>query len=120
MSSTVADIRKAGESGHLLASTVDNLVAWIEGGFLPQWATGSIGELISREEWGELNDRFYTALKFGTGGMRNRTIGNIVTKEERGGSGPDDEPAHAAVGTNMMNDFNVVRATIGLYRYACR
>ncbi|HSH08790.1 MAG TPA: phospho-sugar mutase, partial [Oceanipulchritudo sp.] len=29
-------------------------------------------------------------------------------------------PAHPAVGTAMLNDFNIVRATIGLYRYCER
>lgn len=119
MSSIVARIREAGASGQLLASTVDNLVSWLEGGFLPSWAEESITELVRAEAWNELNDRFYTALKFGTGGMRNRTIGNFVTDAEKGAPSEIGTPEHAAVGTNMMNDFNVVRATIGLFRY-CR
>ena len=121
MNPIVADIRKAGESSHLLTSSVDNLVSWLEGGFLPQWAVASIEELVSQQAWDELNDRFYTALQFGTGGMRNRTIGNRVTQAEKGTpQGSMQTPAHAAVGTNMMNDFNVVRATIGLFRYSAR
>ncbi len=32
----------------------------------------------------ELNDRFYRTLSFGTGGLRGRTIGKIVTAAERG------------------------------------
>lgn len=111
-------IQAAGQNGDLMASSVDNLKAWLSGGFLPGWAEDSIAELIEAGEWNELNDRFYTALKFGTGGMRNRTIGNILTKAEEGTLSEMGTPAHAAVGTNMMNDFNVVRATIGLYRYA--
>ncbi len=120
MSSIVADIRKAGESGQLMASSVDNLVSWLEGGFLPDWAVSSIGELVSGAHWNELNDRFYATLQFGTGGMRNRTIGNVLTTAEKGTPGQMETPEHAAVGTNMMNDFNVVRATIGLFRYAQR
>ena len=37
---------------------------------------------------GELNDRFYKTLAFGTGGLRGRTIGKIVTKAERGEAAP--------------------------------
>lgn len=119
-SSIVAKIRAAGETGSLLESTVKNVTDWLEGGFLPTWASASIGELVEAEAWSELNDRFYTALQFGTGGMRNRTIGNILTEAEKGTPSPMETPEHAAVGTNMMNDFNVVRATIGLYRYSAR
>jgi phosphoglucomutase len=120
MSSIVAKIKEAGAAGQLLESTVQNVTAWLEGGFLPEWASASIGELVEAKAWSELNDRFYTALQFGTGGMRNRTIGNVLTEAEKGIPSPMETPEHAAVGTNMMNDFNVVRATIGLYRYCAR
>ncbi len=118
-------IQEAGERGDLLPSTLDNLEAWITGDFLPDWASTSIGELIENEEWIELNDRFYQYLKFGTGGMRGRTIGRVITPTEQGNEDPSSlregttkqSPAHPAVGTNVLNDFNVVRATIGLFRY---
>jgi len=64
-----------------------------------------------------LNDRFYRYLEFGTGGMRGRTIGVVAAAAETGTLGPGGTPAHPGVGNNMMNDFTVVRATIGLYRY---
>jgi phosphoglucomutase len=64
-----------------------------------------------------VNDRFYRYLEFGTGGMRGRTIGVVPTAAETGTPGPLGTPAHAGVGNNMMNDFTVARATIGLYRY---
>ena len=35
-------------------------------------------------EWTELNDRFFRTLAFGTGGLRGRTIGKVVTNAERG------------------------------------
>lgn len=44
----------------------------------------AVTELIDTGEWQELNDRFYRTLSFGTGGLRGRTIGKIVTAAERG------------------------------------
>ena len=118
--STIDTIRKAGEAGLLLPGSVKNLSSWLEGGFLPDWALSSLEELIDGEHWDELNDRFYQFLAFGTGGMRNRTIGRVVTAAERGNPGPQETPEHPAVGTAVLNDFNIIRATIGLYRYCDR
>ncbi|MEX2043843.1 MAG: phospho-sugar mutase, partial [Opitutus sp.] len=64
-----------------------------------------------------MNDRFYRHLEFGTGGMRGRTIGVVATAAETGTPGPGGSPEHAAIGSNMMNDFTLIRATIGLFRY---
>lgn len=111
-------IKDAGSEEQLLESSVRNLTEWIEGGFLPDWAEASIRELVEAGEWDELNDRFYQMLAFGTGGMRNRTIGRVVPKAEKGTPGPQETPEHAAVGTAVLNDFNVVRATVGLFRYS--
>jgi phosphoglucomutase len=113
-------IRVAGRAGQLLESTVRNLDAWCEGDSLPEWARASIAELVDAGAWDELNDRFFQTIAFGTGGMRNRTIGAIVTAAERGAAGPAATPTHAAVGSALLNDFNVIRATIGLYRYCDR
>lgn len=77
-----------------------------------------IDELVDTEEWNELNDRFYKTLEFGTGGLRGRTIGKIVTSAERGDAGPNDRPQFPCVGTNAMNFANVNRATQGLVAYA--
>ncbi len=77
-----------------------------------------IDELVDAEEWNELNDRFYKTLEFGTGGLRGRTIGKIVTSAERGDAGPNDRPQFPCVGTNAMNFANVNRATQGLVAYA--
>ena len=120
MENLVQKVKTAGEAGDVLASTVENVTAWLEGGFLPAWAEASLAELIEDGHWSELNDRFYKALEFGTGGMRSRTIGRVVAAAEKGTPGPLGTPEHAAVGTAMLNDFNIVRATIGLYRYAAR
>src|SRR5436189_189226 len=76
-----------------------------------------IDELIAARAWPELNDRFYQTLAFGTGGLRGRTIGKIVTAEERGSSRKDERPQFPCVGTNAMNFFNISRATQGLVAY---
>jgi len=104
------------KSGQLLPSAADNLTAFLAAK-LPAWAGASIEELVNRGEWAELNDRFYRYLEFGTGGMRGRTIGKVTAKSETGTVGPIGEPEHAAIGSNMLNDFTLVRATIGLFRY---
>jgi phosphoglucomutase len=117
---TITKIKQAGQNGQLLESSVTNLTDWLEGSFLPQWARASIEELIQKENWDELNDRFYQFLAFGTGGMRDRTIGKVVTQSEMGDSAKGETPAHAAVGTAVLNDFNIIRATVGLFRYCDR
>jgi phosphoglucomutase len=84
---------------------------------LPAWAQESLLELIDRGEWNELNDRFYRYLEFGTGGMRGRTIGVKTAAAETGTINEQGSPAHANVGSNLLNDFTLVRAVIGLHRY---
>jgi phosphoglucomutase len=64
-----------------------------------------------------LNDRFYKTLAFGTGGLRGRTIGKIVTKAELGTPQALGRPEFPCIGTNAMNTFNVSRATQGLVAY---
>ncbi len=113
-------IVEAGNTGKLLASTVKNLTDWLQADFLPDWALASIEELVRESQWDELNDRFYQFLAFGTGGMRNRTIGRYITESEKGTPGPQGTPEHAAVGTAVLNDFNIIRATVGLYHYCNR
>ena len=98
----------------LLASSKETLLSWLSGSFLPDWALESLNELVESGAWDELNDRFFKNLSFGTGGMRGRTVGKVSTKVEQG-VGP--EPVYPAVGANYLNDFNVLKATIGLFRY---
>lgn len=109
-------IQTAAKSGNLLESTASNLQEWLSAD-LPAWVGESVCELVDQEAWDELNDRFYQYLAFGTGGMRGRTIGRITTKVELGEPGPLGTPAHAAAGANVLNDFTLVRATVGLFRY---
>jgi phosphoglucomutase len=77
----------------------------------------SVNQLVDGGEWSELNDRFYQTLAFGTGGLRGRTIGKIVTAAERGTATEDERPEFPCVGTNAMNFFNINRATRGLVAY---
>ena len=77
----------------------------------------SVGELVDGAEWAELNDRFYQTLAFGTGGLRGRTIGKIVTAVECGKARENERPEFPCVGTNAMNFFNISRATRGLVAY---
>ena len=115
--SLIEKIETAGAAGSLLKSTVLNLKNWASADFLPDWAGASIVELVENEQWDELNDRFYQNLAFGTGGIRGRTIGNVPATAETGTLSAIGSPEHAAVGSNVLNDFNLVRATIGLFRY---
>lgn len=115
--SLIAKIEAAGAEGLLLKSTVVNLLLWANADYLPAWAGTSIAELVEHQEWEELNDRFYQNLAFGTGGIRGRTIGRVSTSVETGQLSQLGSPEYAAVGSNVLNDFNLVRATIGLFRY---
>jgi phosphoglucomutase len=112
----VEKIQSAGAAGHLMPAAVENMQAFL-GADLPEWAVSSITELVDAAAWAELNDRFYVYLAFGTGGMRGRTIGKVSTQAEQGESGAAGAPAHAAIGSNVLNDFTLIRAVIGLYRY---
>ena len=112
-------IAQAAKDGKLLPGAAENLTAWSQAG-LPDWATQSMTELIERGEWSELNDRFYRYLEFGTGGMRGRTIGVVTAKAETGQIGATGSPAYANVGCNMLNDFTLIRAVVGLYRYVSK
>jgi len=60
-----------------------------------QFFRGQVQQLLNDGDWAELNDRFYTDLAFGTGGLRG-VIGG---------------------GYNRMNPFTVRRATQGLANY---
>ena len=115
--SLIEKIESAEAAGALLQSTAINLKKWASADFLPEWVGASINELIEKEEWEELNDRFYQTMVFGTGGIRGRTIGKVTASAETGTLSAQGTPEHAAVGTNVLNDFNLIRATVGMFRY---
>jgi phosphoglucomutase len=109
-------IERAVADGHLMASTAKNVRSLLAGATADLYFN-SVNELAYNSEWSELNDRFYQTLAFGTGGLRGRTIGKIVTSAERGNAGEDERPQFPCVGTNAMNFFNINRATQGLVVY---
>ena len=116
MSELSKRIEQAVIDGRLLESSARNIGQMFVRSSSPV-AAESIGELVEQGAWDELNDRFYKTLAFGTGGLRGRTIGKIVTVAERGTPQPLDRPEQPCVGTNSMNYYNISRATQGLVAY---
>src|SRR6266571_5517075 len=102
--------------GQLLKPAAKNIRALLRGA-PSDLSSLVIDELVAGGKWEELNDRFYKTLEFGTGGIRGRTIGKIVTVAERGSAGPNERPEFPCVGTNAMNFYNINRATQGLIAY---
>ncbi len=100
----------------LLPSSRQNIAALLQRSPSPL-DTASVLELASAGAWDELNDRFYRQLAFGTGGLRGRTIGKIITAAERGNATSGQPPQFPCVGANAMNFANVSRATQGLVSY---
>lgn len=109
-------IESAVRAGQLMPSAAANINAFLAAA-LPDWAEASIRELVERQSWSELNDRFFREIEFGTGGIRGRTIARVATSPETGTPGPFGVPEHAAVGSNMLNDITLARAVMGLFRY---
>ncbi len=116
MTDLTTRLQQAVSAGQLLESSARNIGLMLARSSSPVYVE-SIGELVAMGAWEELNDRFYKALAFGTGGLRGRTIGKIVTAAERGTPQPLDRPERPCVGTNAMNFYNISRATQGLVAY---
>jgi len=110
-------LNKAVEERHLLESSHKNICEFLDLEPLPKWVSESLDELVNAENWREINDRFHSHLAFGTGGMRGRTIGNVVTVAEKGDTKEGATPEYAAVGSNTLNEFTLLRATKALYLY---
>ena len=120
-------LEAARKRGDILKETCDNILHFLDQNS-EKWMAESLAELVESKSWTELNDRFFKSLAFGTGGLRGRTIGNVVTEAERGKVHPSSRdhgietgalgrPERPAVGTNCLNDANVRRATQGLVDY---
>jgi phosphoglucomutase len=107
---------EATRAGELRVSAAENIRELL-GASVSTVYVAAVSELARAGEWAELNDRFYRTLAFGTGGLRGRTIGKIVTTAERGAAAENERPQFPCVGTNAMNFFNVSRATQGLVAY---
>ena len=116
MSTLLDSIAAAEAAGTLLSSSAENIRAMLARGSSPL-AEEVITELACTARWEELNNRFFRTLAFGTGGLRGKTIGEVVTKAEAGPGRPDGRPEHACIGTNAMNEYNIARATRGLATY---
>src|SRR5438874_5675129 len=116
MPSLLEQIDGARSDGKLRPDAAEN-IRRILSGEEGDFAVRVIGELSQANEWEELNDRFYKTLAFGTGGLRGRTIGKIVTPSELGAPTALGRPEFPGVGTNAMNYSNVGRATHGLVIY---
>src|SRR2546429_1466679 len=116
MPSLLEQIDRALSDGKLRADAAEN-IRRILSSTESDFAARVIGELSQANEWEELNDRFYKTLAFGTGGLRGRTIGKIVTPSEHGTPTALGRPEFPCVGTNALNYFNVGRATRGLIVY---
>lgn len=109
-------IQAAVAAGQLLESSAQNICQLLARSSSPVYLD-SVTELVDAEAWSELNDRFFRTLAFGTGGLRGRTIGKVVTAAERGTLQALERPEFPCVGTNAMNDYNISRATQGLVAY---
>lgn len=110
-------VAEAVQNGCLLSPCAKNISSLLGQASSESWTQFSVRELVETQQWTELNDRFYKTLAFGTGGLRGRTIGKVITQAEQGTGGPQGRPQYPAVGTNTMNDWNVRRAAQGLVNY---
>src|SRR5437588_12367422 len=84
-----SQIKQAVADGQLMESTAKNIRSLLAGAPTNLYFT-SVNQLADGCEWSELNDRFYQTLALGTGELRGRTIGNIVTTDKRGNAGEED------------------------------
>ncbi len=109
----LAALRSAQAQGRLSAAALANATSWVQSGALPAAAWETLGDLVAREAWAEFEDRFYKGIAFGTGGMRGRTVGRVAAANELDAEGL---PVRAALGSACLNDINVLRAAMGLWR----
>lgn len=114
-SELTAKLDSALSNGDLLQSSYDNIQELLDGSANERYES-SVSELAEAGEWKELNNRFFKKLAFGTGGLRGRSIGEIVTPTERGSAGENERPEFPCVGTSSLNYYNITRATLGLVR----
>lgn len=116
MSDLQKSLEAAQAEGRILESSLEN-VRLLLGGSANSVNEETVAELVSQENWQEIDDRFYKTLAFGTGGLRGRTIGRTIATAEAGEGGPNDRPEWPCVGTATMNYYNVSRAVRGMIAY---
>jgi phosphoglucomutase len=107
-------LQAAHGQGLVSAPSLANAGEWLRSGALPDEAVASLRDLCERGAWAELEDRFYKGITFGTGGMRGRTVGRVSASNEVAAAGL---PVRAAIGSACLNDVNVLRAVVGLWRH---
>ncbi len=83
MSDLRETLEHAVREDRLLAGTVANILQLLSDGNNPVYRA-AIDELVENEVWTELNDRFFKALAFGTGGLRGQ---NHRKNRDPGGGG---------------------------------
>jgi len=113
----IINAQQAFEGKNLLKSSFENISEFLNTVDIPDRFLGSINELFADKRWEELNNRFHADLAFGTGGMRGRTIGKVITKAEQGKNQAKDSPEFPAIGTNTLNELTIIRATRALFSY---
>ena len=116
MSDLTEKLSAAVQAGSLLESSLKNIQQLLATSTSPL-AEAAVTELTNAGEWAELNDRFFRTLAFGTGGLRGRSIGRVVTGVETGTVAALGRPEFPCIGTNSMNYYNISRATQGLVAY---
>ena len=116
MSPLASSIQQAAADGKLLPESAENIYSLLSRSSSPV-DRASIEELVAEGHWAELDNRFFRTLAFGTGGLRGKTIGAVVTKVERGTPQALGRPEFPCTGTNAMNSYNISRATQGLVHY---
>jgi phosphoglucomutase len=114
--SSLSELFAAVDSSPLLPESKKNLKDYLGGSSNPV-DHASVRELVETKQWNELDDRFFKTLAFGTGGLRGRTVGRVITAAERGNATDGAAPEFPCAGTNAMNFYNVSRATQGLAHY---
>jgi phosphoglucomutase len=109
-------LNEAATRGQIKTDSVQNVLGLCAGSS-DAVVHGSVQELVQRELWRELDDRFFKKLTFGTSGLRGRTIGQYITAAELGAGLVNGRPQFPCVGTNAMNFFNLTRANRGLAKF---
>jgi len=112
-SAVLAALKSAKSKGQISPAALTNATRWLESDGLPDAVIASLQDLVAKEAWAEIEDRFYKGIAFGTGGMRGRTVGRVSTANELDAEG---KPVRAAVGSACLNDINILRAGLGLWR----
>lgn len=110
----LSQLQAAHGQGLISAPSLKHAGEWLQSGALPAESIASLQDLCQRAAWAELEDRFYKGITFGTGGMRGRTVGRVSAANELDTAGL---PVRAALGSACLNDINVLRAVLGLWRH---